>query len=284
MIEEQTPQAPLQKDSGTRATLLILGGGCALLGCAALAVILAAFYLGPQAGGILSEVNITLNGTVQPPQMGNVTPYPQQKANSMGDPNAPVKIIEYGDFQCPFCRRFWQQTEPQIIETYVKTGKVYFEYDSFAFLGPESTTAAEAAYCAGEQRKFWEYHDILFASGTGENVGDFTAEKLSRYAASIGLEADQFDACLTSEKYGAQVKQDMQAAKASGVHATPSFLINGRLVEGAQPFAAFQKIIDDILSSGSQNGMIYEEVIETDTGNRSVRLMDDLVLRAPAGG
>src|SRR5262245_17108061 len=141
MIQEQTPQAPAENNSGTKWTVLILGGGCALLACAGLAVLLAAFFLGPQAGGILSEVNVMLNGTSEAPQPGLVTPHPDQKANSMGDPNAPVKIIEYGDFQCPFCRRFWQEAEPQIIESYVKTGKVYFEFHSYAFLGPESIAA-----------------------------------------------------------------------------------------------------------------------------------------------
>jgi protein-disulfide isomerase len=278
MIEEQTSQAPPESPSGTKWTLLIIGGGCALLACAALAVLLAAFYLGPQAGGVLSEVNVFLNGTSEVPQAGIVTPHPDQKANSMGDPNAPIKIIEYGDFQCPYCRRFWQQTEPQIVEAYVKTGKVYFEFRSYAFLGPESIAAAEAAYCAGDQAKFWEYHNVLFSSGTGENVGDFTADKLRQYASTLGLDAGQFDACLTSEKYSDQVTQDLEDGKNQGVHATPSFLINGKLVEGAQPFDYFKKIIDEILTSDSQNGTLYEQDIEPANISHAAGGAGDLVL------
>lgn len=166
----------------------------------------------------------------------------------MGDPNARVKIIEYADFQCPYCRLYWQQTEPQIIETYVKTGKVYYQYRSVgAFLGEESANAAEAAYCAGDQGKFWEYHDTLFKNGTGENVGDFTKEKLSGYAAALGLDKATFDTCLNGGKYGPRVQQDVNQAKSDGVQATPTFIVNGQKIEGAQPFAVFQKAIDEAL-------------------------------------
>lgn len=278
MTQDQIPQEPPRATSNTKWTLLILGGGCAFLACLALGLSLVFWAVGPQIGGIFSQINVA-----QSPSANNATPYPNQKANSMGDPNAPVKIIEYGDFQCPFCRHFWQQTEPQIIETYVRTGKVYFEYRSFAFLGPESVTAAQAAYCAGDQGRFWEYHDALFANGTGENVGDFTPDKLRGYAATVGLDAKEFDACLTSGKYTEQVNQDMETAKANGVHATPSFLINGKLVEGAQPFEVFQKLIEDILQQGSQNGAVHEEGLEANLCDNPVYFAGRLLLRASPG-
>jgi len=168
--------------------------------------------------------------------------------NTMGDPNAPVHIVEYVDFQCPFCLRFWQETEPQLIEEYVNTGQVYFEVRSYAFLGPESLWAAEAAYCAGDQDQFWEFHDTLFANWTGENVGDFTHEKLIQYAESIGLEMDEFEECLSEEKHRETVEQDKVEAEADGVDATPTFIINGTRVEGAQPFDVFKHIIEEILN------------------------------------
>jgi protein-disulfide isomerase len=162
---------------------------------------------------------------------------PQVKFNGMGDPNAPVKIIEYSDFQCPYCAQFTTQTEQKIIDAYVATGKVYFEYHSFGgFIGDESIRAAEAAYCAGDQEKFWEMHDIIFANQKGENKGDFADKYLVALAKKIGLDMTKFNSCFSSGKYAQQVSQDGVEAAQSGVKATPSFVINGVLVEGALPF------------------------------------------------
>jgi protein-disulfide isomerase len=173
---------------------------------------------------------------------------PQVKFNGMGDPNAPVKIIEYSDFQCPYCGQFTLNTEQQLIDAYIVTGKVYFEYHSFGvFIGEESGRAAEAAYCAGDQNKFWEMHDIIFANQTGENVGAYTDKRLTAFAKKLGLEMGAFNDCFTSGKYADQVKQDGVEGRQAGVKATPSFTINGKLVEGAQPFSAFQTEIDALL-------------------------------------
>jgi len=173
---------------------------------------------------------------------------PQVKFNAMGDPNAPVKIIEYSDFQCPYCAQFVSNTEQQIIDTYIATGKVYFEYRSFGeFIGPESARAAEAAYCAGDQESFWEMHDIIFANLTGENVGAFTDNRLLAFAANIGLDTAKFAQCFNSGTYADKVEQDGLAAMQAGIQATPSFLINGKLLEGAQPFSVFQAEIEALL-------------------------------------
>jgi len=189
--------------------------------------------------------------TLQP--VGNIAQHPamnrpQVKFNAMGNPNAPVKIIEYSDFQCPYCGQFVLKTEQQIIDAYIATGKVYFEYHSFGdFIGAESVRAAEAAYCAGDQEKFWEMHDIIFANQTGENVGAFTDKRLTAFAENIGLDKAKFNECFTSGKYANQVKQDGVEAAKAGVKATPSFVINGKLLEGAQPFSEFQKEIEALL-------------------------------------
>jgi len=108
---------------------------------------------------------------------------PQQQANSVGDPNAPVKLVEVADFQCPACKSFSDNIEQTLLDNYVATGKVYFTYQTFSFLdeqsnGRESKAAAEAAYCAGDQNRFWDFHDMLYANWTGENVGDFTDRRL----------------------------------------------------------------------------------------------------------
>src|SRR6185436_14084321 len=149
-------------------------------------------------------------------------------------------VIEYADFQCPYCLQFWQETEPQLIEEYVNTGKVYFEFRAFPIIGPESYLAAEGAYCAGDQDKFWEFHDTLFTNWSGENAGDFTREKLLLYAESVELNLDEFQECLDGGKYKEIVEQGKEQAKADGVRATPTFMINGFKVEGAQPFEVLQ--------------------------------------------
>jgi len=189
--------------------------------------------------------NFTPVGTIAEHPLMN---RPQVNANGMGDPNAPVKIIEYSDFQCPYCARFTKETEQQIIDAYVATGKVYFEYHSFGeFIGVESRRAAEAAYCAGDQNKFWPMHDIIFANQTSENAGAFTDKRLTAFADKVGLDAGKFSDCFSSGKYAARVTQDGTDGTAAGVKATPSFTINGKLFEGAQPFSAFQTEIDALL-------------------------------------
>ncbi len=178
---------------------------------------------------------------------------PNVNFNGMGDPNAPVKIIEYSDYQCPYCARFTEDTEPSIIEAYVATGKVYFEYRSFGeFIGPESARAAEATYCAGDQGKFWEMHDIIFANQTGENVGAYTDARLRTFAEKLQLEMAAFNDCFDSNKYRSRVDQDGNDALAAGISATPSFVIKGKLLEGAQPFGVFQSEIEAALAAAGQ--------------------------------
>jgi len=246
IIEEQIKQEPTQNSGTPKWLWWAIGGGCVLLLCIVIVVILALAVSGPAIGRTFSTINMELNTPMVNAPKSNQ--YPQTRGNTMGDPNAPVKIIEYADFQCPYCQRYWQQTEKQIIQSYVVTGKVYYEYRSVgAFIGPESAAAAEAAYCAGDQGKFWEYHDALYSHWTGENIGDFAPDKLRQYSAAIGLDAKAFDDCLIQGTHKTQVIKDASNAKSDGIRATPSFLINGQLLEGAQPFDAFQKAIDAAL-------------------------------------
>jgi protein-disulfide isomerase len=179
----------------------------------------------------------------------------QASGNAMGDPNAPVKIEEFSDYQCPFCQKFSDEIEPKIEEAYVKTGQVYFVYRSMGNYisenarNTESQDAAEAAYCAGDQGKYWEYHDMLFANFKGENVGSFTRLRLDTFAEKLGLNMDDFRACLDSNKHEATVQKDRADGRAAGVTSTPSFVINGKLIVGAQPFETFQKEIEAALEA-----------------------------------
>lgn len=171
-----------------------------------------------------------------------------QTRHFRGDPNAPVTMIEFGDFQCPFCGRFFAQTEPQIDEAYIQSGKVRFGYFNFAFLGQESNWAAEAAECASDQNKFWEYHDTLYSSQSGENQGAFNKDNLKKFAENLGLEMSAFNKCLDSGKYAQLVLDDSNTSSSIGVRSTPTFFINSLTLVGAQPLSAFTQLIDKELA------------------------------------
>ncbi|MBI4496855.1 MAG: DsbA family protein [Chloroflexi bacterium] len=179
------------------------------------------------------------------------TPGAQQAAGevlydgrSKGPKDAPVEIIEYADFQCPFCGQYAQRTDRQIVETYVARGLVRVTFRHFPFLGIESRWAALAAECANEQGKFWPYHDTLFANQSGENKGAFTKDKLKGFARDLRLDTASFDACLDSDKYMSLLREQFEEGERLGVRATPTFFIGDQRLEGAQPFANFQRVID----------------------------------------
>lgn len=255
MSKRQELRARRERAQKNQRLLVIIGG---VLVVAAIAAFLVISNLPKPVGEITSPDPVTR---------------PQASGHSMGDPNAPVKIVEYSDYQCPFCANFWRDTEAKIVETYVKTGKVYFTYHSFGnwvsdninsqagTTNTESEQAAMASYCAGDQEKFWEYHDYLFANQNGENEAAFARNRLDAFAEKLGLDMAAFKDCMDSSKYASQVAQDAQ----DGVQAittapnydgkgygTPSFIINGKLINGAVPFTTFQQEIDAALTAAGQ--------------------------------
>ena len=158
-----------------------------------LAVIIGVALVALAAAAFLILPNFTPVGEIKTVEL---RARPQAQDNSTGDPNAPIKLVEFSDFQCPYCARFNNETEKQLEDAYVATGKVFYTYRSYgAWIGKESADAAEAAYCAGDQGKFWEMHDIIFANQTGENVGDFTPKRLAAFAEKIGLDMGTFQSC-----------------------------------------------------------------------------------------
>lgn len=167
----------------------------------------------------------------------------------LGNANAKLTVVEFGDFQCPFCGRFFKDVEPQLKKDYIDTGKVKFIYKHLAFLGKESTDAANASECAREQNKFWQYHDRLFNSQNGENQGAFSLENLKKFAIDLGLNAGQFNACLDGQKYNDRISADVAEAKRLGFNGTPSTAVGDTPVIGAQPYNAFKTIIDQKLSA-----------------------------------
>ena len=168
-----------------------------------------------------------------------------------GNSKAPVTLIEFSDFQCSFCRKFWQTTLPVIEKKYIETGKVKFVYRHFAILGRQSVESALAAECAAEQGKFWEYHDKLF-SNAGQPLA-FTDGKLKGYVKELRLKSRDFNQCLDSGKYRSKVDGETGVAAYLGARGTPAFLLNGQLIVGAQPFevfeAAFERELKKISSS-----------------------------------
>ena len=185
--------------------------------------------------------------------------------NSMGDPNAPIQMVEYSDFQCPFCDRHFTDTEPLLEQYYIDTGKVLFTYRSagnfvsgnIGGANTESQDAAAAAYCAGDQGKFWQMHDALFVNNKDvENQGSFFPNRLTEIAKVAGLDEAKFQSCFDSGKYEDQVKQDFNDATAAGLQGTPyfvvSYTVNGETksttLNGALPFSDFQVTLEGILN------------------------------------
>ena len=195
-----------------------------------------ALGLKDQAGGPATPPTAPRAGSV--PAIGN--------AVILGDPDAPVTIIEYGDFQCPFCGRFFAQTEPLIIDKYVKTGKVKFVYKDYAFLGPESVAASEAAKCAADQGKFWEYHNALYREEQKDGLehnGNLNRGLFLRFAKELGMDEGQFASCVDTGKYKSAVEAENTEAVAYGVNGTPAFFVGDQFISGALPFAQFEAAI-----------------------------------------
>lgn len=163
---------------------------------------------------------------------------------ALGEVDAPVVMINYSEFQCPFCGKFARDTKPELVEKYVDNGTLRIEWRDFPYLGPESTTAAHAARAAGAQGKFWEFHDAMFADQQPPNSGKLTEEYLVGVAEQAGLDPEQFAKDLKSDEVAAAVQKDFQEGQSIGVTGTPAFLVNGQPIMGAQPTEVFVEAIE----------------------------------------
>jgi protein-disulfide isomerase len=149
---------------------------------------------------------------------------------SLGDPQAPLTVEVFSDYQCPACGYYAQDDEQNFIKNYVQTGQVFYTFRPFNFLGPESYLAAEAAYCAIEQGNFWDYHEMIYYNMAGENSGVLDDARLIQYADAIGLDTADFKACLISNRNVAKIEVDNTYARDIGVTGTPSFKVGDQLV------------------------------------------------------
>jgi protein-disulfide isomerase len=170
-------------------------------------------------------------------------PRPMADFDSMGDKNAKVKVEEFSDFQCPYCKQFATEMEAAYVKQYVETGKVHWKFITYSFIGEESVKAAEAAYCAADQGKFWEYHDLLFANQNGENQGVYTQEFVLQMAKELSLDIATFQTCIDYGTYAQKVTDNMNYGQSKGVNGTPYFLVNDKLVDSGNLEAAIEEAL-----------------------------------------
>ena len=167
----------------------------------------------------------------------------------MGNPNAPITILEWGDYQCTFCYKFHQNTLDIINEDFIKTGKVKIIFKDFPLNGADSKLAAEASYCAQDQEKYWKYHDELYKNWEGERTGWITRESLTKFAEIVEIDVEKFNKCLDDHKYENKVNLLYEFGKEIGIDATPSFLVfnDQKMIKirGNQPLEVFLKTFDE---------------------------------------
>jgi len=186
-------------------------------------------------------------------------PRPLAEGTAMGDPNAPVRIDVFEDFQCPACRTYSEEIETRITETYVATGQVYYVFHQYPFIdrasvNKESQQAANASMCAAEQSLFWEYHDILFANWNGENAGAFNDKRLVAFAETLDMDMDLFNNCFEEDRYRDEIQTDFELGTEMGVSGTPSVFVNGQhITPGFVPgFEDLQQAIEAALIQAGQ--------------------------------
>ena len=171
----------------------------------------------------------------------------------LGNPYAPITIVEFGDYQCHQCYNWFHNTKPAIHERFIETGKANLIFVDMAFLGRDSPLAAQATYCAEDQGKYWEYHNILYEHQESQiDNGWANSERLKAFALNLGLDMDLFNSCLDSNKYQKRVQNNVSEARSKGVSGTPTFIIvapNGQeqKIVGAQPFSVFENIIESMI-------------------------------------
>ena len=166
----------------------------------------------------------------------------------LGNSDAKITMVEWGDYQCTFCYKFHQSSKDIIIDEYVNTGKVNFVFRDFPLNGPDSVLAAQASYCANDQGKYWEYHDETYLNWAGERTGWVNRDSLTKFAKTVDLDVQEFNKCMDDEKYKQRVIENEKFGKKIGIDATPSFLVisNDKVVKivGNQPLSVFRQVLD----------------------------------------
>ena len=208
------------------------------------------FLIIPIIIGLISGAVIAFYPTEQNPETLTQTKLIEGGSPILGNPSAPITILEWGDYQCTYCHRFHQTTLNTLEQDYIQTGKVKIIFKDFPLNGPDSILAAEAAYCAEDQGKYWQYHDELYNNWGGENTGWVTRWALNAFGTTVGLNLEKFNQCLDEHRYQDKVNSLYQFGKEIGIDATPSFLIfnDNKIIKirGNQPLETFLRSIAEL--------------------------------------
>jgi len=218
-------------------------------GIASIAIIVA--FLGFDGISNESELVLEPTPTIQefgPPKISMAT-FLENGSPILGNPNAPVTLVEFGDYQCKFCNVFFHSTEDNILENYVETGKVKMIFKDYNIIGPDSVTASHGAHCANDQGLFWEYHDILYTNWAGENNGWASSENLTKFAQELGLDMEKWVECMIDEPHSQIILASNEDARSLEITGTPAFFVIGpdgetTRIFGAQPFEVFENIFE----------------------------------------
>ena len=204
----------------------------------------------PVVIGIISGAFIAFNNEEQDSEILTRITLIEGGSPILGNPSAPITILEWGDYQCTYCHRFHESTLNTLEVDYIQTGKVNLVFKDFPLNGPDSVLAAEASHCAGDQGKYWQYHDELYKNWAGENTGWVTRWALNAFGNTVGLNLDKFNQCLDDHKYQNKVNLLYKFGQEIGIDATPSFLVfnDDKIIKirGNQPLETFLRTISEL--------------------------------------
>jgi len=205
-----------------------------------------------------NEIELSIEPTPEMDQIGpkkiTMDTFLSNGSPILGDPNAPITLVEFGDYQCHYCNVFFQSIEKDILKNYVDTGKVKIIFKDYNIIGEDSVIASQGAHCANDQGLFWEYHDILYSNWTGENNGWASSENLAIFAQQIDLNMNKWSECMKKGSHSQIILKSNDDARALELTGTPAFFIinsEGKVTKlfGAQPFEVFKKIFDNQLEN-----------------------------------
>ena len=208
--------------------------------------------------GTFDESELAIKAT---PEMDSIGPteitmetFVENGSPVLGNPNAPITLVEFGDYQCHYCHVFFESIEGKIMKNYIETGKVKMIFKDYNIIGKDSVKASQGAHCANDQGLFWEYHDILYSNWTGENNGWASGANLANYAQDIGLEMNEWTDCMSQQKHSKTILDSNEDAKKLQLTGTPAFFVissDGQVSKlfGAQPFEVFERVFDEKLEN-----------------------------------
>jgi len=229
----------------------LIHGPSLAIGAAIASIVIIVAFLG--FDGISNEVELVIEPTPTIQESGptkiTMETFLANGSPILGNPNAPVTLVEFGDYQCKFCNVFFHSTEDDILKNYVETGKVRMIFKDYNIIGPDSISASHGAHCANDQGLFWEYHDILYSNWTGENNGWASSENLVKFAQEIGLDMDEWFDCITNGTHSQTILASNEDARSLEITGTPAFFVIGpdgktTRIFGAQPFEVFENIFE----------------------------------------